>query len=65
MSTSAPLSAAAEDGSRRPKDIILGHHYVAVTPQVYAAYDRPRRLGLYDEEEDRFLAPATSELRTY
>src|ERR1700688_414347 len=47
------------------EDIILGHHYVAVAPQIYG--ERTADLAglgfVHDEKEDRFLAPATSELR--
>jgi hypothetical protein len=47
------------------EDIILGHHYAAVAPQVYG--ERTADLAglgfVHDVKEDRFLAPATSELR--
>src|ERR1700730_10663609 len=47
------------------EEIILGRHYVAVTPTVYG--ERTADLAglgfVHDEKEDRFLAPATPELR--
>ncbi len=47
------------------EDIILGHHYVAVAPQVYG--ERTADLAglgfVHDETHDRFLAPATPEHR--
>src|SRR5712664_503264 len=54
-----------EDRIAEAEDIILGHHYVAVTPQVYG--ERTADLAglgfVHDEKEDRFLTPATPELR--
>jgi hypothetical protein len=47
------------------EDIILGHHYVAVTAQLFG--ERTADLaGLgfaHDESQDRYLAPTTPELR--
>lgn len=47
------------------EDIILGRHYVAIAPKVFG--ERTGDLaGLgfgYDEREDRYLAPASPELR--
>src|ERR1700678_4374674 len=47
------------------EEIILGRHYVAVTPKVYG--ERTADLAglgfVHDEKGDRFLAPATPELR--
>jgi len=61
------LSAAARRTDRGGEDIILGHHYVAVTPQVYG--ERTADLAglgfVHDEKEDRFLAPATPNCGTY
>ena len=54
-----------EERIAEAEDIVLGRHYVAVTPKTYG--ERTADLaGLgfaHDEKEDRFLAPATPELR--
>ena len=47
------------------EEIILGRHYVAITPKVFG--ERTADLAglgfVHDEKEDRYLAPATPELR--
>jgi TraM recognition site of TraD and TraG len=54
-----------EERIAEAENIILGRHYVAVAPKVYGE----RTAGLaglgfvHDKKEDRFLAPATTELR--
>lgn len=47
------------------EDIILGHHYVAITTQVFGARTADLAgLGFaHDESQNRYLAPATPELR--
>ena len=54
-----------EERIHEAEEIILGHHYVAVTPKVYG--ERTADLvGLgfvHYANEDRYLAPATPELR--
>src|SRR5712664_4734657 len=54
-----------EERIQEAEEIILGRHYVAVTPKVYG--DRTADLAglgfVHDEKEDRYLAPATPELR--
>src|SRR6204780_1776366 len=54
-----------EERIAEAEDIILGRHYVAVVPKVYG--ERTADLAglgfVHDEKEDRFLAPATPELR--
>jgi hypothetical protein len=54
-----------EERIAEAEEIVLGRHYVALTPKTYG--DRTADLaGLgfaHDEKEDRFLAPATPELR--
>lgn len=56
-----------EERIAEAEDIILGHHYVAVTPQLYG--ERTADLAglgfVHDEKEDRFLALATSDCGTY
>ncbi len=46
-------------------DLILGRHYVSVTPKVYGnrTADLTGLGFLYDEKENRFLAPATPQLQ--
>ena len=47
------------------EDIILGHHYVAVTTQVFG--ERTADLAglgfVHNEQQDRYLSPASPELR--
>ncbi|MGA9143995.1 MAG: type IV secretion system DNA-binding domain-containing protein [Candidatus Acidiferrales bacterium] len=54
-----------EERIHEAEEIILGHHYLAVTPRVYG--ERTADLAglgfLHDANEDRYLAPATPELR--
>ncbi|MGD0545450.1 MAG: TraM recognition domain-containing protein, partial [Candidatus Acidiferrales bacterium] len=54
-----------EERIAEAEDILLGRHYVAVVPEVYG--ERTADLAglgfVHDEKEDRFLAPAASELR--
>jgi hypothetical protein len=54
-----------EERIAEAEEIILGRHYVAVTPKTYG--ERTADLAglgfVHDEKEDRFLAPATPELR--
>src|SRR5258707_5953200 len=54
-----------EDRIAEAEDIILGRHYVAITPKVFG--ERTADLAglgfVHDEKQDRFLAPATPELR--
>ena len=54
-----------EERIAEAEEIILGRHYVALTPNTYG--DRTADLAgfgfAHDENEDRFLAPATPELR--
>jgi type IV secretory system conjugative DNA transfer VirD4/TraG family protein len=54
-----------EERIAEAEEIILGRHYVAVTPKVYG--ERTADLAglgfVYEEKEDRFLALATSEIR--
>ena len=54
-----------EERIAEAEDIIIGRHYVAVTPKVYG--ERTADLAglgfVHDEKEDRFLAPAAPELR--
>src|ERR1700678_1164040 len=54
-----------EERIAEAEDILLGRHYVAVVPEVYG--ERTAYLAglgfVHDEKEDRFLAPAASELR--
>ena len=56
-----------EERVAEAEDIILGRHYVALTPHVYG--ERVADLaGLgfqHDQKEDRFLAPRTAELREH
>ena len=54
-----------EERIAEAEDIILGRHYVAVTPKVYGERTADvAGLGfVHDEKEDRFLAPATPALR--
>jgi hypothetical protein len=46
-------------------DLIVGRHYVSVTPKVYGnrTADLTGLGFLYDEKENRFLAPATPQLQ--
>jgi hypothetical protein len=54
-----------EERIAEAEEIILGRHYVGVTPKVYGerAADLAGLGFAHDEKEDRFLAPATPELR--
>jgi len=54
-----------EERIQEAEEIILGRHYVAVTPNVYGerAQDLTGLGFAHDEKEDRYLAPATTELR--
>src|SRR5438477_6579540 len=54
-----------EERIQEADEIILGRHYVAVTPNVYGerAEDLAGLGFVHDEKEDRYLAPATTELR--
>src|ERR1700720_3531061 len=54
-----------EERIAEAEEIILGRHYVAVTPKVYGerAADLAGLGFVHDEKEDRYLAPATPELR--
>src|SRR6202521_5262027 len=54
-----------EERIAEAEEIILGQHYVAVTPKVYGerSADLAGLRFVHDEKEDRFLAPATPELR--
>src|ERR1700733_15348265 len=54
-----------EERIAEAEEIILGRHYVAVTPKTYGERtpDLPGVGFVHDEKEDRFLAPATPELR--
>src|ERR1700723_444537 len=57
--------ALLEERIAEAEDILLGRPYVAVVPEVYG--ERTADLAglgfVHDEKEDRFLAPAASELR--
>lgn len=54
-----------EERIHEAEDILLGRHYAAITPKIYG--DRAEDLiGLgfiHNADEDRYLAPATPELR--
>jgi hypothetical protein len=54
-----------EERIAEAEEILLGRHYVAVTPKIYG--ERVADLAglgfVHDETEDRYLAPATGELR--
>jgi hypothetical protein len=54
-----------EERIQEAEEILLGRHYVAITPNIYG--DRAADLAglgfVHDEKEDRYLAPATPELR--
>src|ERR1700677_1224697 len=54
-----------EERVAEAEDIILGRHYVALAPKLFG--ERTADLAglgfVHDEREDRFLAPAASELR--
>jgi TraM recognition site of TraD and TraG len=54
-----------EERIAEAEEIVLGRHFVAVTPKTYG--ERTADLAglgfVHDEKEDRFLAPATPELR--
>src|ERR1700723_2968280 len=54
-----------EERIAEAEEIILGRHYVAVTPKTYGERTADvAGLGfVHDQKEDRFLAPATPELR--
>ena len=54
-----------EDRIAEAEDIILGRHYVAIAPKVFG--ERTADLAglgfVHDQKEDRYLAPASPELR--
>ena len=54
-----------EERIQEAEEILLGRHYVAITPNIYG--DRAADLAglgfVHDEKEARYLAPATLELR--
>jgi hypothetical protein len=54
-----------EERIAEAEDIILGRHYVAIAPKVFG--ERTADLAgmgfVHNEKEDRYLAPASSELR--
>ena len=54
-----------EERIAEAEDIILGRHYVAIAPKVFG--ERTADLAglgfVHDEKEDRYLAPASPELR--
>jgi hypothetical protein len=54
-----------EERIQEAEEILLGRHYVAITPKIYGerAADLAGLGFVHDEKEDRYLAPATSELR--
>src|SRR5216684_1893100 len=54
-----------EERIREAEEIILGHHFVAIAPKVYGerAADLAGLGFVHDPKEDRYLAPATPELR--
>jgi hypothetical protein len=54
-----------EERIAEAEEILLGRHYVAVTPKTYGerAADLAGLGFVHDEKEDRYLAPATAELR--
>jgi TraM recognition site of TraD and TraG len=54
-----------EERIAEAEELILGRHYVAITPKVYGqrAADLAGLGFVYDQKEDRFLAPATPALR--
>jgi hypothetical protein len=54
-----------EERIQEAEEILLGHHYVAVTPNVYGerAADLAGLDFVHDEKEARYLSPATPELR--
>jgi hypothetical protein len=54
-----------EERIEEAEEILLGRHYVAITPSIYGerAADLAGLGFVHDEKEDRYLAPATAELR--
>ena len=54
-----------EERIHEAEEILTGRHYVAITPKVYGerAADVAGLGFSHDPKEDRYLAPATSELR--
>src|SRR5712664_1949823 len=54
-----------EERIREAEETILGHHFVAIAPKVYGerAADLAGLGFIHDPKEDRYLAPATPELR--
>jgi len=54
-----------EERIQEAEEILLGRHYVAITPNIYGerASDLAGLGFAHDEKEDRYLAPATPELR--
>jgi hypothetical protein len=54
-----------EDRIAEAEDIILGRHYVTIAPKVFD--ERTADLAglgfVHDEKEDRYVAPASRELR--
>jgi len=54
-----------EERIEEAEEILLGRHYVAITPKIYGerAADLAGLGFVHDEKEDRYLAPATAELR--
>ncbi len=54
-----------EERIQEAEELILGRHYVAVTPKIYGerAGDLTGLGFIHDPKEDRHLAPATPELR--
>src|SRR5277367_2771492 len=54
-----------EDRIHEAEDIIMGRHYVAIKPEIFGARTADfEGLGfVHDPKEDRYLAPATPQLR--
>jgi len=54
-----------EERIQEAEEILLGRHYVAITPNIYGerAADLAGFGFVHDEKEARYLAPATPELR--
>jgi hypothetical protein len=54
-----------EERIQEAEEILLGRHYVAITPKIYGerAADLAGLGFVHDDKEDRYLAPATAELR--
>ena len=54
-----------EERIQEAEEILLGRHYVAITPKIYGerAADLAGLGFVHDDKEGRYLAPATAELR--